>query len=66
MSAEMSFPDNHWHMKQEIEITDGPFVAFKGVITFIDPKKKKVRVKINFWGRDTPVELNFLQIKPLD
>jgi transcription termination/antitermination protein NusG len=66
MNEDIGIPDNDWSINQEIKIIDGPFVGFKGVINFIDLKKKKVRVKINLWGRDTPVELSFLQIKLLD
>lgn len=59
-------PDDKWSINQRIEIIDGPFEGFKGAIYFIDRQKNKLRVKIKFSGRDTPVELNFNQIKPLD
>jgi transcription termination/antitermination protein NusG len=58
--------DDNWFINQRIEIIDGPFMGFEGVIYLIDREKKRLRVNINFWGRDTPVELNFYQIKPLD
>ena len=58
--------NENWNINQEIEIIDGPFIGFKGVIYFINREKMILRVKVNLWGRDTPVELNFSQIKPLD
>jgi transcriptional antiterminator NusG len=57
-------PNDHWTINQEIEIIDGPFVGFKGVIYFIEREKMIVKVNVNFWGRDTPVQLKFSQIKP--
>jgi transcription termination/antitermination protein NusG len=58
--------DDNWFINQRIEIIDGPFMGFEGVIYLIDREKKRLRVNINFWGRDTPVELNFYQIKSLN
>ena len=58
--------NENWNISQEIEIIDGPFIGFKGVIYFINREKMILKVKVNLWGRDTPVELNFSQIKPLD
>jgi len=58
--------NENWNINQEIEIIDGPFNGFKGVIYFINREKMILRVKVNLWGRDTPVELKFSQIKSLD
>lgn len=52
-------------MNQLVEITAGPFAGFKGVINLIDFKNKRLTVKINFWGREVPVELKFTEIRPL-
>ncbi len=48
-----------------IKIIDGPFKDFDGKVSEIDQEKGKVRVLINMFGRDTPVELDSLQIKRL-
>lgn len=48
-----------------VKITDGPFKDFEGKISEIDPEKGKVKVLVNMFGRDTPVELDSLQIKKL-
>jgi len=46
-----------------VKITDGPFKDFDGKVAEIDQEKGKVRVFVNMFGRDTPVELDSLQIK---
>lgn len=66
MSENIGDLNDNWNINQEIEIIDGPFIGFKGVIYFINREKMILRVKVNLWGRDTPVELNFSQSKPLD
>jgi transcription termination/antitermination protein NusG len=47
---------------QAVKITDGPFTDFEGVVDAIDEEKGKVRVLVSFFGRETPVELDFLQV----
>ncbi|MDD5145883.1 MAG: transcription termination/antitermination protein NusG [Candidatus Pacebacteria bacterium] len=46
-----------------VKITDGPFKDFDGKISEIDEERGKVKVLVNMFGRDTPVELDSLQIK---
>ncbi len=48
-----------------VKITDGPFKDFDGKVSEIDQEKGKIRVLVNMFGRDTPVELDSLQIKKL-
>ena len=48
-----------------IKITDGPFKDFDGRVSEIDEEKGKVKVLVNMFGRDTPVELDSLQMKKL-
>ena len=48
-----------------IKITDGPFKDFDGKVSEIDAQRGKVKVLINMFGRDTPVELDSLQIKKI-
>jgi len=48
---------------QKVRIIDGPFNDFIGTVAAIDPDKNKVRVMVNFFGRDTPVELDFLEVE---
>ena len=46
-----------------VRITEGPFVDFIGGINEVDESKGKVRVMVSFFGRETPVELDFLQVE---
>ena len=48
-----------------IKITDGPFKDFDGKVSSIDEERGKVKVLVNMFGRNTPVELDSLQIKKL-
>ncbi|MBI3443258.1 transcription termination/antitermination factor NusG [Candidatus Woesebacteria bacterium] len=47
---------------EAVKITDGPFAEFLGTIHEIDEEKGKVKVLVSIFGRETPVELDFLQI----
>ncbi|TRZ77979.1 transcription termination/antitermination factor NusG [bacterium] len=49
----------------DVRITDGPFKDTEGKVDDVDETKGKVRVMVNIFGRETPVELDFLQIKKL-
>ena len=48
-----------------VKIIDGPFKDFDGKVSEIDQERGKVKVLVNMFGRDTPVELDSLQIKKL-
>ncbi len=50
---------------QSVRITDGPFADFIGVVDTIDTDKGKLNVLVSFFGRETPVELDFLQVEKL-
>ena len=46
-----------------VRIIDGPFTDFRGVIDEVDYEKGKVKVLVSFFGRETPVTLDFLQVE---
>ena len=46
-----------------VRIKDGPFVDFMGTVDEIDQDRAKVKVLVSFFGRETPVELDYLQIE---
>lgn len=48
---------------QRVRITDGPFADFPGLVDKIDTERAKVTVLVSFFGRETPVELDFLQVE---
>ena len=48
---------------EAIQITDGPFKDFEGKVAEVDENRGKVKVLVSMFGRETPVELDFLQVK---
>ena len=50
---------------QSVRIIDGPFADFIGVVDEILQDKGKIRVMVSFFGRETPIELDFLQVEKL-
>lgn len=50
---------------EAVKITDGPFSEFLGTISEIDEEKGKIKVLVSIFGRETPVELDFLQVAKL-
>jgi transcriptional antiterminator NusG len=48
---------------ESVRITAGPFADFMGVVNDVDPDKARIRVLVSFFGRETPVELDFLQVE---
>ncbi|KPB03636.1 MULTISPECIES: transcription termination/antitermination protein NusG [Bacillaceae] len=52
-------------LKESVKVTEGPFANFTGHIVELDKDKHKVKVLVNMFGRETPVELDFTQIEKL-
>jgi transcriptional antiterminator NusG len=50
---------------QSVRITDGPFTDFIGVVDQVMSDRGKVNILVSFFGRETPVELDFLQVEKL-
>jgi len=50
---------------QSVRVTNGPFIDFVGVVDEISLDKGKVKVLLSLFGRETPVELDFLQVEKL-
>ncbi len=50
---------------QSVRVTDGPFTDFVGIVDEIGTDKGKVKVLLSLFGRETPVELDFLQVEKL-
>ena len=48
-----------------VKITDGPFKDFDGKVSDVDEEKGRVKVLVSIFGRETPVELDFLQINKI-
>ncbi len=49
-----------------VEVIDGPFSGFSGNVEEVSPEKEKVRVVVSIFGRQTPIDLDYLQVKRVD
>ena len=50
---------------ETVLITDGPFKDLEGKVSSVDQDRGKVKVLVSMFGRETPVELDFLQVKKI-
>ena len=58
-------PEIPFTLGEHIRIKDGPFSDFTGVIDEINAEKGKLKVLVSIFGRETPVELDFLQVETI-
>jgi transcriptional antiterminator NusG len=63
---EQVIPKIRLEVGQQVEVRDGPFEGFTGVVEEVHPERGKVRVVVSMFGRDTPLELDFSQIAELE
>ena len=63
MEAEAPTVKVSFKVGERVRIIDGPFNDFRGTVSEIDMERTKVRVMVSFFGRETPVELDFLQVE---
>ena len=52
-----------FEIKETVRVTVGPFADFVGVIEEIQVDKSKLKVHVNMFGRETPVELDYTQVE---
>lgn len=62
MSVEAPMFEVNYKVGENVKIIDGPFAEFIGKIDAIDKEKAKLKVMVNLFGRETPVELDFVQV----
>jgi transcription termination/antitermination protein NusG len=62
-SEDTERPKVHFEVGETIKINDGPFLNFSGVIEEIEPDRGKLKVTVNIFGRNTPVELEYWQVE---
>ncbi len=55
----------NYEINEVISIIDGPFKGFEGIVSEIDTSKGKMKVMVSMFGRETPVELDALQVQKL-
>lgn len=63
MEAEAPKVKISFKVGQKVRIVEGPFEDFMGTVDEIDIDRARVRVLVNFFGRETPIELDFLQVE---
>jgi transcriptional antiterminator NusG len=63
MEAEAPKVKVSFKVGQKVRIVEGPFEDFMGTVDEIDLDRARVRVLVNFFGRETPIELDFLQVE---
>jgi transcriptional antiterminator NusG len=56
-------PKMEFEKGEAIQVVEGPFANFNGVVDEVRPEKGKLRVMVSIFGRATPVELDFMQVK---
>lgn len=62
---EKPLPKYYFEAGDEIKVIDGPFTNFNGTVEEVNPEKGKIKVLVSIFGRATPVELDFVQVKKL-
>jgi len=65
MKAEVPKVKVGFRQGQSVRVIDGPFTDFVGIVDEIGTEKGKVKVLLSLFGRETPVELDFLQVEKL-
>jgi len=63
MESELPRINVTFRQGERVRIVDGPFEDFYGKVSKIDMERATVRIMVNFFGRETPVELDFLQVE---
>lgn len=64
-SAERPRPKQTFEKNETVRIIDGPFANFTGKVDEVNPEKNTLRVLVTIFGRQTPVELDFLQVEKI-
>jgi transcriptional antiterminator NusG len=62
-SEDREKPKVQFEVGETVKINDGPFLNFSGVIEEIEPDRGKLKVTVNIFGRNTPVELEYWQVE---
>jgi transcriptional antiterminator NusG len=64
-SEDKTIQEIPFQVGDSVEVMDGPFSDFSGIVNEVNPDKGKLKVMVSIFGRETPVELDFLQVKAL-
>lgn len=61
--SEIATSSTIYNAGDEVEVIDGPFESFSGTVKKVDLTSQKLSVSVSIFGKDTPMELNFNQVK---
>ena len=58
-------PKVDFQVDAPVEVVEGPFHGFNGVVTAVDHERKRIKVNVSIFGRETPVEFEYTQIQKI-